>query len=157
MIFPSEDRHTLRSVLTFLLLSLPPSDRFPRGLLQLVRSKPRWKSEDCESTGGAHDSRARPPEEGSSPVRNSWGSWDCLAWSRLKGDLIILYSHLKGGWGQVWVSIFSKATAWEDKSLKLHQGKLRLGIRKKSFTESVIRLWNGLPREVTESQPLKVF
>ena len=42
-------------------------------------------------------------------------------------------------------------------SLKLHQEKHRMHIRKKYFMERVIKYWNGLPREVAESPSLDVF
>jgi len=77
----------------------------------------------------------------------------------MRGDLIALFKYLKGDYRKRGVGLFSLVTgdSMRGNGLELHQGRFRLDIRKNSFTDSIVKYWNRLPKEVVESSSLNVF
>jgi len=66
---------------------------------------------------------------------------------RLRADLIAVYSCLSTGSGEGGADVFSLGSGIRTRrnGLKRCQGKFRLGIRNKLFSERVVKQWNALP------------
>ena len=78
---------------------------------------------------------------------------------RLRGDLIVAFQYLQGAYKQQGEQLFTRVDSdtTRGNGFKLGQGRFRLAIRRKFFTQSVVTHWNRLPREVVDAPFLHAF
>ena len=83
----------------------------------------------------------------------------CLEKRRLLGELIVAFHYLKGAYKHEGEWLFMKVDSDRTRRnvFKLEQGRFRLDIRMKFFTQRVVTYWNRLPKEIVDAQSLEAF
>ena len=78
---------------------------------------------------------------------------------RLQGDLIVAFQYLNGAYKQEgeWLSMRVDSDRTRGNGFKLRQGRFRLDIRNKFYTQRVVTHWNRLPKEVVDAPSLEAF
>jgi len=71
----------------------------------------------------------------------------------------VAFQYLKGAYKQEGEQLFTRVDSdrTEGNGLKLRQGKFRLDIRSKFFTQRVVTHWNRLPKEVVDAPSLEAL
>jgi len=78
---------------------------------------------------------------------------------RLWEDLIAAFQYLRGAHKQEGDELFrqSQSGRTRENGFKLKEGRIRLDVRKKCFTQRVVRPWHRLPGEVVDAPSLEAF
>jgi len=66
---------------------------------------------------------------------------------------------LRGAYNQEGEQLFTRVDSdrARENGFKLRQGRFRLDIRRKFFTQRVVKHWNRLPKEVVDAPSLEAF
>ena len=69
------------------------------------------------------------------------------------------FLYFKGAYKQEGDQLFTQSDGdrKRENGFKLDEGRIRLNIRKKFFTQKAVRYWNGLSRESMDAPTLEVF
>ena len=78
---------------------------------------------------------------------------------RLRGDLTVAFQYLTGAYKQEEEWLFTRVDSDRTRGngFKLRQGRFRLDIRRKFFTQRVVMHWNRLPKEAVDAPSLEAF
>ena len=76
---------------------------------------------------------------------------------RLQGDLSVAFQYSKGAYKQEGERLFVRVDGDRTRGngFKLRQGRFRLDMRRKFFTQRVVMHWNRLPKEVVDAPSLE--
>jgi len=71
----------------------------------------------------------------------------------------VSFQYLKGVYKQEGKRLFTRVDSDRTRGngLKLRQGRFRLDIRRKFFTQRVVTHWNRLPKEAVDAPSLEAF
>ena len=85
--------------------------------------------------------------------------WFLLEKRRLRADLTVAFQYLKRAYKQEVQHLFTRVDSdrTREKGFKLGQGRFRLDIRRKFFTQRVVTHCNRLPKEAGDAPFLEAF